>query len=122
VALDRASRLAARFSFSATPRITFRDARRVRCFVAFLALFGFHFHTRGYTPDLRLLPIAARTRNQSVGPILRAILEIEGRIRQLRRGSSNHPIRSVVISQVKGGLISCVPCPPARTILRRHLF
>ena len=111
--LDRALCLTDRLFFSAKPSVKYRNLREVRKILGFVALFGFPFLARGCKRGLRFLLIAARTRNLSVSPIL---------IRILRRSSGNHPIRRVVIAQVKGGLKSCVPNPFARTILQRHLL
>ena len=67
-----APRLADRFFFSAKPSIKFRNVREVRCILGLVALLGFHFFARGCKHGLRLLLIAARTRNQSVSPTRRS--------------------------------------------------
>src|SRR5437763_13462134 len=81
--LDRALCLTDRFFFSAKASVKYRNLREVRKILGFVALFGFHFLARGCKRGLRLLLIAARTRNQSVSPILR--VKIESLIRPLRR-------------------------------------
>src|SRR6184192_4387609 len=73
--LDRALCLTDRLFFSAKPSVKYRNLREVRKILGFVALFGFHFLARGCKRGLRLLLIAARTRNQSVSPILRVKIE-----------------------------------------------
>src|SRR5262249_23072215 len=117
--IDRVQCLADRLCFSAKPGIKCRNFRQVVHILGLIAEFGFHFLSRGCKRCQGLLFIAARTRNLSLSPIRRPA---EGVIRILRRNSSNHPVRRVVISRVKGGLKSWVPNPTARTILRWHLL
>src|SRR5215471_8407369 len=114
---DRVLCLADRLFFSAKPGLKCRNFRQVVHILGLIAEFGFHLLTRGCKRCQRLLFIATRTCNLSLSPIR----STEGVIRILRRSSSNHPVRRVVISQVKGGLKSWVPNPTARTILWWYL-
>ncbi len=68
----------------------------------------------------RFLLIATRTRNLSIRPALRRLPGVN--IGELRRSSGNHPVRRVVIPQVKSCHESNLPYPFNRTKLERHLL
>src|SRR4029434_1253979 len=113
--LDRVLCLADRVFFSAKPSINYRKIRQIGRIIGVVSDFRFQLLARGCKERHSLFLIAARARNPSVSPILRAMTE--GVIRILRRSSSNHPIRRVVISQVEGRREAGEPYPEPRTIL-----
>ena len=115
-----ASRIAS--SFRPSPASSLATSAKYGCILGFVALLSLRFsRARLQTP-----PAPSAYHRAHAQPIRKpsspSVNEIEGDIRQVRRSSGNHPIRRVVISQVKGGLKSCVPDPLARTKLQRHLL
>src|SRR6266542_2762175 len=118
--LNGPSCLADRIVFSAKPGIKCRNFRQVARMLGLIAEFCFNLFARGYKRRQGFLLITARTRNLSLSPT--RSLPTEGEIRPLRRSCGNHPIRRVVIPQVKGCRESDVPYPEARTVVQGHLL